>query len=49
MQSSGMWNSVDDVRTDISEESIASNFRIEIFCEVGTVIILTSKLNHIAS
>jgi hypothetical protein len=34
MPSSGLWRRVGIVRTDVSEESVASMFRVEIICEL---------------
>jgi hypothetical protein len=52
MSTYGMWRRVVLVRTDVSEEHIASIFRVKIISEVGTTLKLTSncitlrKINH---
>jgi hypothetical protein len=48
MPFSEIWHCVDLVRTEVSEESITSFFRVERFDELGTTLTLTIKLNHIA-
>jgi hypothetical protein len=38
-----MWCRVTLVRTEVSEESIASIFRVKIICEIGTLLTVTSN------
>jgi hypothetical protein len=45
MSSSGMLHRVALVRTDVSEESAASIFRVEIIRELGTKLAATGTLN----
>jgi LEA14-like dessication related protein len=47
MPSSGMWRNVNLVSIHVSEESVASIFRVERNSELGTFAI-TTKLNHTA-
>jgi hypothetical protein len=35
------------VRTDISEEHVASNFKVDRICELGTTLAVTSRLNQL--
>jgi hypothetical protein len=43
MPSSGMWRHVTRVRTDVSEESIVSVFRVRRMSELGTTLAVTSN------
>jgi hypothetical protein len=43
MQSSVMWRPVDLVRTDVSEEYVASIFKADRISELGTKLALVSR------
>jgi hypothetical protein len=43
MTSNRIWNSVDLVRTDVSEERVSSIFRVETFRELGTASAVTCR------
>jgi hypothetical protein len=44
MSPSGMWGHGAHVVTDVSEESDAAIFRVEVFRELGTKLAVTSRL-----
>jgi hypothetical protein len=46
MPSSGLWRRVALVRTDVSEERVASIFRVDRISELETAFAITSRLKH---